>query len=138
MNSKLLVSSHLFLLNSVYACIINEISTAAILFMVYVLSTLHHFTNTPNSIYHYADCFMSRFATLWIFVNNLKYTHVYYCIMALNNVILSYSVARCVYLIYGDSRWIWFHMYFHVLTNFIIYVGLVDCNSSNNLLKDMN
>ena len=79
MNSKLLVSSHLFLLNSVYAYNINEISTAVILFMVYVLSTLHHFTNIILyvSIRHTMDiCEQFKIHTCILLHNGSKQCHL--------------------------------------------------------------
>lgn len=130
---QLLYSSHLFLFNSIYAYHINEKIMCSFLLMVYLFSAIHYITDKNDSVYHYMDCIMSRTATIVLFLNSFKYSKPYYCIMAINNIILSYGISRCIFIIYNDTTWIYSHMYFHVLTNFCLFVSLKDCLSKRNM-----
>ena len=123
---RLICSSHLFLFNSMYAYRIKEKVMCSFLFMIYLFSTLHYITDQTDSVYHYIDCYMSRTGTIVLFLNSFKYTKPYYCIMAINNIILSYGMSRCVFMLYKDTTWIYFHMYFHFLTNLCLFVNLED------------
>jgi len=122
----LICSSHLFLFNSIYAYRIKETIMCSFLFMIYLFSTLHYITNQSDSVFHYMDRMMSRIGTFVLFVNSFKYTKPFYCILAINNIILSYSMSCCVFIIYNDTTWIYCHMYFHILTNFCLFVSLED------------
>lgn len=124
---KLVLSSHLFLANSIYAHKINEKCVAFLLFIVYLCSTLHHITHTNNSCYHIIDCFVSRSATIVLFPYSMQYSQSLFCFMGINNIILSYGISRYVHNAYDDLIWTWCHMYFHLLTNMYIYFSLTDC-----------
>jgi len=132
----LICSSHLFLFNSIYAYRIKETIMCSFLFMIYLFSTLHYITNQSDSVFHYMDRMMSRIGTIVLFVNSFKYTKPFYCILAINNIILSYSMSCCVFIIYNDTTWIYCHMYFHILTNFCLFVSLED--STKQIIKNFN
>jgi len=132
----LICSSHLFLFNSIYAYRIKETIMCSFLFMIYLFSTLHYITNQSDSVFHYMDRMMSRIGTIVLFVNSFKYTKPFYCILAINNIILSYSMSCCVFIIYNDTTWIYCHMYFHILTNFCLFVSLED--STKQIIKKFN
>lgn len=119
----LFCSCHMFLANSIYAYYLNNWYISIVVFFVYLGSAFHYLTYTEASIYHYIDVCMSRSSVVLLIPYSTLYVHHHYSIMALNNVVLSYGVSRCVYWMYpGDFTWIWFHVYFHTITNYCIYV----------------
>ena len=123
----IICTSHLFLANALFAYAISNNVTKNILICVYVSSMFHWITYEPDSLFHYVDLITSRVATISLIVYSMNYVHYYYCIMALHTIVLTYAMSRCMYVQYPDNTyWILCHAYFHIVTNFCIYVFLIN------------
>lgn len=130
MNKPIVITSHLFLLNAIYSLYINEIFVSLLMTFVYVTSSLYHLSNYSNDALHYADLYMSRIATVLLISYSTLHVHYYYSVLALNNIILSYTLSRITYHYDKIScNWIYCHIFFHLTTNFCIYVLLYNIQS---------
>lgn len=123
----IIASSHLFLANAVLAYTMSNDFVKYTMCVVYLSSVLHWTIYEPNSMLHYADMVVSRMATMLLIVYSTKYVHYYYSILALHTIVLTYGMSRCVYVLYPDHwYWVWWHVHFHIMTNFSIYVFLLN------------
>ena len=126
----LFCSCHLFLANAMYACYLKNWVVFELMFVSYVFSALHYLTYTEESMYHYLDVYASRSAVGFLIPYSTKYVHYVYSAMALNNIVLSYGMSRCVYWLDPEKlTWIWFHIYFHMSTSFCVFVFLKNYQS---------
>ena len=134
MNIPIVITSHLFLLNAIYSFFINEYFITLLMTSVYTCSTLYHLSNYSNVVLHYTDLCVSRITTVLLISYSTLHVHYYYSILALNNIILSYTLSKVTYHYDNLSRyWILWHIIFHLLTNFCIYVLLYNIQSSYSL-----
>jgi len=134
MNISIVITSHLFLLNAIYSYYLNEYFIALLMTSVYSCSTLYHLSNYSNVLLHYIDLYVSRIATVLLISYSTLHVHYYYSIIALNNIILSYTLSRITYHYDKLSdNWILWHIIFHLLTNFCIYVLLYNIQLSYSL-----
>lgn len=121
----LIYSSQLFMFNSIFAYIIDEETFSYILFIAYLFSFLHHATNIHNSIYHKSDLVVSRLTTMYISLYTLRFTSFCYTFILFNNVALSYYLSNTIYTLYPNKKiWIYYHFYFHFISNICIYTIL--------------
>ena len=132
---ELVLTSHLFLVNSYLAFKVKKKHVSLLLAIVYMNSCLHHLTNEHDSIYHKADIVSSRFATITLITYSLYYSQMYQSFMSLNNIVLSYLTSRLAYLSYpNNNTWLYFHMYFHFITNFSIYILILKMRKSAKIV----
>lgn len=123
MNKILLTSSHLFLCNGIYAYMLNEQNVFVLMSLVYVFSSLNYMKE--HFYLHMFDLIVSRVATITLLTYSMYYVHIYYTVMACNNIVMGYTISNLVYKLYPDDNlWIMYHLYFHIITNFCIFVFL--------------
>ncbi len=135
-NFQLVTSTHFFLIPVYYAYISYSYYFMLVYIMMYIGSVLYHSTN--DDTLHKFDIFTSRFGGLLTFIMySMCNTNSCLPIILLHNTVTSYLLSRFTYnhtLCGGDNQnclnWIYFHMYFHLISSitwsFIVY----DCKLS--------
>jgi len=134
MKIAIVITSHLFLLNALYSFYINEIFVALLMTCVYTCSSQYHLSNYSNELLHYTDLYVTRIATVVLITYSTLHVHYNYSILALNNIILSYTLSIVTYRYDKlSNNWILWHIIFHISTNFCIYVLLFEIQSSKRV-----